>query len=379
MLRGGAGADRLDGGAGSDTAGYSNSSIGVTVDLAAGTGGGGDAQGDILVSIENVDGSQADDQLTGNAGANILKGWGGNDVLRGGAGADRLDGGAGIDTASYYTATTGVSADLGAHTGSGGEAQGDVLIEIENLTGGQGNDILGGDTGVNILQGWGGDDTLRGGAGADRLDGGAGSDTASYYNSWAGVSVNLATGAVGLAEAQGDILVSIENLAGSQNADTPDRQCRGQHAAGLGRQRPAPRRAGKDTLTGGAGADRFVFIASGDSGAGANADRITDFSRAQLDKIDLAAIDANSAVAGNQGFSFIGSGAVHPPCRRTALHRRRRASPPSPATSTATASPISRSRSTAPSRCRRPTSPCSHGLPGAGASAPGITPPGSAS
>jgi Ca2+-binding RTX toxin-like protein len=67
--------------------------------------------------------------------------------------------------------------------------------------------------------------------------------------------------------------------------------------------------AGKDMLTGGAGADRFVFIASGDSMVGAHADRITDFSRAQLDKIDLAAIDANLAVAGNQGFSFIGSGA----------------------------------------------------------------------
>ena len=34
---------------------------------------------------------------------------------------------------------------------------------------------------------------------------------------------------------------------------------------------------------------------------------ITDFSHAQADKIDLAAIDANSDVAGNQAFSFIGT------------------------------------------------------------------------
>jgi Ca2+-binding RTX toxin-like protein len=67
-------------------------------------------------------------------------------------------------------------------------------------------------------------------------------------------------------------------------------------------------RAGQDTLTGGAGADRFQFTAVGDSMVGANADRITDFSRAQADRIDLAGIDASTAAAGDQGFSFIGSG-----------------------------------------------------------------------
>jgi hypothetical protein len=36
-----------------------------------------------------------------------------------------------------------------------------------------------------------------------------------------------------------------------------------------------------------------------------------DFSRAQGDKIDLAAIDASTAAAGNQAFSFIGSGLYH--------------------------------------------------------------------
>ncbi|MGO4125023.1 M10 family metallopeptidase C-terminal domain-containing protein, partial [Inquilinus sp. YAF38] len=41
---------------------------------------------------------------------------------------------------------------------------------------------------------------------------------------------------------------------------------------------------------------------------GANADRITDFSHAQGDKIDLSAIDANTGAAGDQAFSFIGTG-----------------------------------------------------------------------
>ena len=58
-LEGGAGADSLDGGANSDTADYSGSILSVTVDLLAGTGSGGDAQGDVLSNIENVTGSLA--------------------------------------------------------------------------------------------------------------------------------------------------------------------------------------------------------------------------------------------------------------------------------------------------------------------------------
>ena len=67
--------------------------------------------------------------------------------------------------------------------------------------------------------------------------------------------------------------------------------------------------AGRDALTGGTGGDRFAFAATGDSAVGANADRITDFSRAEGDRIDLSAIDANSVAAGNQAFSFIGGAA----------------------------------------------------------------------
>ncbi|GAA4001641.1 cadherin domain-containing protein [Sphingomonas humi] len=63
---------------------------------------------------------------------------------------------------------------------------------------------------------------------------------------------------------------------------------------------------GADVLTGGANADTFVFTALADSAPGA-VDQITDFSRAQNDKISLSAIDANALVAGDQSFSFIGS------------------------------------------------------------------------
>ncbi len=68
------------------------------IDLEAGTASGGDAEGDRLVSIENVRGSQRNDTLTGDGGDNELRGYAGDDVLSGGAGADTLRGDGGADT-----------------------------------------------------------------------------------------------------------------------------------------------------------------------------------------------------------------------------------------------------------------------------------------
>jgi Ca2+-binding RTX toxin-like protein len=97
-LNGGAGADLLDGGAGNDTANYSGAAHGVTVDLVAGRGFGGWADGDTYVSIENVLGSSAGDVIIGSSGDNILNGGAGNDQIVGGAGRDTIIGGAGYDT-----------------------------------------------------------------------------------------------------------------------------------------------------------------------------------------------------------------------------------------------------------------------------------------
>ncbi|MGF6230094.1 Ca2+-binding RTX toxin-like protein [Inquilinus ginsengisoli] len=229
FMTGDAGADQLHGDGGNDRVYYSQSSVGVTVNLAAHTGDNGDAEGDTYDSIETVYGSTFDDTLTGSGEFESLYGEAGNDILRGGAGADLLYGGVDIDTASYFTGAVGVTINLLTGIGSGGGAQGDRLSSIENLSGSQGHDSLVGNSDDNVLRGWNGNDLLTG--------------------------------------------------------------------AG-----------GKDTLSGGIGGDRFVYGSVGQSVVGADADRITDFSHAQADKIDLAAIDANSGAAGNQAFSFIGTG-----------------------------------------------------------------------
>ncbi|HTV66966.1 MAG TPA: M10 family metallopeptidase C-terminal domain-containing protein, partial [Rhizobiaceae bacterium] len=66
---------------------------------------------------------------------------------------------------------------------------------------------------------------------------------------------------------------------------------------------------GIDKLTGGTGADRFIFNAVTESRSSSGRDTIEDFSRAQGDKIQLTAIDANTKLAGNQAFTFIGTAA----------------------------------------------------------------------
>ncbi len=87
-IEGGAGADLLNGGTGSDTASYEESLVGVVVNLKTGKTFGGDAQGDTLVSIENLKGSGEADTLIGNNGANVLNSAGGDDILKGGRGND---------------------------------------------------------------------------------------------------------------------------------------------------------------------------------------------------------------------------------------------------------------------------------------------------
>ena len=63
----------------------------------AGTGKGGDAEGDTLVNVENVLGSKHNDVLTGDGGSNTLLGGNGDDDIDGGAGDDIIFSGPGDD------------------------------------------------------------------------------------------------------------------------------------------------------------------------------------------------------------------------------------------------------------------------------------------
>ena len=215
--------------------------------------------------IETAIGGGGNDTIIGNSSNNTLNGGGGADTLIGGIGADALIGGAGTDTANYASSSAGVTVNLLTGLGSGGDAQGDTLSGIENITGGAFADVLTGDNGAN---------TLVGGAGADVLVGGLGTDTADYSSSAAAVNVNLLTGSGAGGDAQGDTLATIENIIGSAFADT---------LTGNAVANTLDGRSGNDTLVGGAGADVLIGGAGRDtadyslSGAGVTVSLQTGF------------------------------------------------------------------------------------------------------
>ena len=133
----------------------------------------------ILDSFENYDGSSGsgDETVIGTAGANSISMGSGDNVIEGGAGGDQIDGGAGLDTASYAGSAAAVEVDLALGTATGGDAAGDMLVNIEHLTGSDFADTLTGDANHNVINGGLGDDIINGGDAGDTLDGGAGFDT----------------------------------------------------------------------------------------------------------------------------------------------------------------------------------------------------------
>ncbi len=95
-LTGGTGGDVLNGGEGVDRVVYTGTTAAV-VNLSVGGGQNTGHGTDRLISIEQVDGAQGHDSLSGNNLANRLAGNDGNDLLIGAGGADALLGGAGND------------------------------------------------------------------------------------------------------------------------------------------------------------------------------------------------------------------------------------------------------------------------------------------
>ena len=151
----------VDGFGGQDLVSYELSANAVTIDLTT-NANAGDAAGDTFANIEFFQGSNFDDILSGSRLT---------DVFIGGLGADVIDGRDGQDTAMYITSTSAVNINLLTNINQGGDAQGDVLHNIERVVGSHFDDTLTGDAGVNYLEGGLGDDVIYGGDGNDYLYG----------------------------------------------------------------------------------------------------------------------------------------------------------------------------------------------------------------
>ena len=172
-------------------------------------------------------------------------------------------------------------------------------VTIENASAGSGDDKLVGNDVRNILRGNDGDDELLGHDGNDTLFGGAGNDELTGHSGndfiYGGTGDDVIQGGRWADTINGG--EGADDLAGNKGRDVinggdgNDRISGGSHA---------------DLLNGGAGADLFVF--DGESADGSR-DTIELFSRAEGDKIDLSAIDADRNAAGDQAFTFVGSNA----------------------------------------------------------------------
>lgn len=248
-----------------DNATPANVINGVDINLALGQGIDGWDDIDTLANITLVHGSAYDDRLIGGENNNRFFGGDGNDRLTGGGGTNLLNGGAGndvfvgseegINVVTYYTDPAGVFVDLAENTAYDGWDDEDSFVDINHIVGSFYRDIiwdnefsnnLSGGNGGDLIDGRAGDDTLNGGQGHDVLIGGEGIDFASYVGDIRGVTVNLADGRATDGWGDTDRLSGIENVHGSDHDDMITGNI-GDNVLTGG--------AGDDTLDGGVGLD----------------------------------------------------------------------------------------------------------------------------
>ncbi len=201
--------------------------------------------------IENATGGGGGDLLIGNEFANTLKGGAGADELFGGTGDDALDGESGDDRAFG-----GLGADTIVDGGGSNYLRGD-----------EGDDSIVGGAGFDDINGNVGSDTASGGLGEDWVVGGKDNDSLS-----GGEAYDLVYGNLGNDTCDGGAGNDI--VRGGQQDDRLFGGDGDDYMSGD---------QDNDTLTGGAGAD--IFHSFGDAGL----DRVTDFNRAEGDRVLLDA------------------------------------------------------------------------------------------
>ncbi len=238
-LFGGAGADVLVGGAGNDlidgnvmtdrirstdanTVSYSNSPLGVEVNLSGITGDGSTGSGtaqdglggtDTLRNVTVVVGSPGGDSIVGSTAAVLeqFEGGGGNDTIDGGTINSSPVVGAN-NRVNYHNSPSAVTVNFATGTASGGSGN-DTLININQVRGSDFDDVLSGSDATAYTE------FFEGRKGNDSIDGKGGTDMVRYDTATAGVNVNLATGTAQDGYGTTDKLSNIEGVLGSMSAD----------------------------------------------------------------------------------------------------------------------------------------------------------------
>jgi Ca2+-binding RTX toxin-like protein len=300
------GTDTMAGGGGRDLVTYAGRPAGVTVTMDGVFDDGEAGESDnVGADIENafggagdniMTGSTAANDLTGGPGGDILDGGAGDDTLNGAAGGDRLTGGSGndavfgddgddavlegagndnvaggadVDHLDYSGVTGGVTLFLDvAMPQTTGGAGTDTVTGFENLTGGSGADVLGGDAGANELSGGPGNDTLTGDAGDDTLHGNLGTDTVDYSSFTEDLTVVLgplsgaSPGTAATATWGTDVLLAVGNVIGGSGDDSLTGEAAANVLTGNDGDDTLAGLRGNDSLDGGAGADTLDYSAA---------------------------------------------------------------------------------------------------------------------
>ncbi|MCB2108897.1 MAG: hypothetical protein KDE14_14405, partial [Rhodobacteraceae bacterium] len=191
---------------------------------------------------------------------------------------------------------TGLTLEAFAVTqdGSAGDDQLSGTDGDDAMVGRDGNDVLSGGAGNDLMLGGAGDDVFSGGSGDDTLVGGEGRDTVDYSMSSGPISLDLVSGAVDDGDGGMDLVISVENVIGTDHDDLIVADDGDNIIIGGG---------GADTITGGGGADVFVYNSLDDIG-----DAITDFvSGEDAIRLDAQAFGlGDGAIVAGQNFSIIG-------------------------------------------------------------------------
>ena len=285
---------------------------------------------------ETITGSSVNDVINGNGGLDSLSGGGGNDTIIGGVGRDDLFGDGGDDTfvvdrrwfddiyggtettsagdtADFSATRSGLNVNLGAGTYAVAATTYD-LLDIEQITLGNGRDTVTGSAGFEIIHGGGKRDQIDSGLGSDQVfgdggndviiarlgtaatDGGTDIDTLDFSALIAGINFNMATGVSNLIGTHtnyesvvcgsgNDTITGGDNNEVIRGNNGNDQVFGGRGADdlfGLNGTDTLSGGAGNDTLTGGAFADHFVFARVLSAGS----DLVTDFGKG-ADRLDL--------------------------------------------------------------------------------------------
>jgi len=215
------------------------------------------------VTVEDADGRVFGIVVSLSDGTSIT-----DNIVTGLLGADD-HGGIAVETSAniVLTGNTFTNLSVALTTVDASAPGGTPLVGTEfadNLTGSAGADILDGLGGNDTLDGAGGNDTLIGGIDADAIDGGADIDTVTYAASIAAVAINLNTGIGTGGSAEGDTLTNIENIIGSNFADTLTGNATANVLNGGAGNDAIDGLGGIDTMIGGLGDDRYTVDNAGD-------------------------------------------------------------------------------------------------------------------